>query len=231
MLEEANHAVVPARGFGEACEALLVEKFDAVLVGSPGGAGLAEFTTKLRQSERKQRNPAHTAVLSFVHQENGPSSGSDRCIDGYLPAEFEAATFSEAVRTLARSLATSAGSEASISELPIFEQDEFEAQVAHDRELLVEIIDLFLAETPDQVNEMRNALSAGDYNRLSRAAHSMKGSVASLHAPQARAHAQQLELAAKEQEDQVCRFSLAALEQDLDHLQSPLLALRDLSSK
>lgn len=223
LLEEANHAVLPAQGFAEASEALKAEKFDAVLVGSAAESGLPEFTMTLRQMERKQRNPGRTAVLSFNHSEAVERPPAESAIDGYLPREFEAATFVEAVRNLARALSSNANL---IADLPVFEQEEFEAQVAHDRELMVEIIDLFLADRADQIQEMRNSLAAGDYQRLCRAAHSMKGALGSIHAPQARAHAQQLELAAKEREDQICRFSLAALEQDLDTLEPCLLALR-----
>lgn len=236
LLAGANHDVVPASGFEDASEALRIQKFDAVLVGSWAAPdGVAEFATNLRALERNQRNAGRTAVLSCspqLPQGSAWSRAVDAPIDGYLPRQFEAATFSEAVNTLARAVARHPESQArsASSELPVLDSEQLHAQVAHDRDLLVEIIDLFLAERGDQVNEMRIALSAGDYNRLSRAAHTVKGSLASLHAPQAKAHAQELELAARNQEDQVCRFSLAQLEQDLDILEAYLLSLREASS-
>lgn len=235
LLESANHDVLSATGFEDASEALLVQKFDAVLLGSLGAAdGVAAFTATLRALENSQRNSGRTAILSFSPQftpESGSSLPGGVPIDGYLPRDFEPATFSEAMTTLARALAhprelTQPGTS---SELPVFEPEEFQAQVAHDRELLVEIIDLFLADRPDQINEMRTALAAGDYNRLSRAAHTIKGSLGSLHALQARAHVQDLELAAQNREEQVCRFSLAQLEHDLDILEPQLLSLRESS--
>ena len=229
VLEEANHAVLPATGFADASDALLVQRFDAVLVGSPAENGMKEFTTKLRQLEKKQRSASRTAVLSLssdASSQVAPARG-DGGIDGYLPRDFEPAAFSRAVNALGLALAPSQESaEAAAAELTVFEPEEFQAQVAHDRELLIEIIDLFIGERPEQVNEMRNALASGDYQRLGRAAHTIKGSLGSLHAPQSWAHAQQLELAAKHEEDQVCRFSLHALEQDLDVLEPHLLSLR-----
>ena len=235
VLTDANHDVLSATGFEDASQALLVQKFDAILLGSPAGVDRAvEFTTNLRALEQKQRNPGRTAILSFTPQSSPEASCSlarDLTIDGYLPREFEAAAFRDAVYALAHAVAErpEAKDGNSASELPVFEAEQFLAQVAHDRELLVEIIDLFLGDRGDQVNEMENALAAGDYNRLSRAAHTIKGSLGSLHAPQAKAHAQDLEMAAKNQEQQVCRFTLAQLEKDLDLLEPCLLSLRNSS--
>lgn len=234
LLEDANHDVLSATGFEDASEALLVQKFDAVLLGSLAAAdGVGAFTATLRALEKSQRNSGRTAILSFSSQftpESGSSLPGGVAIDGYLPRDFEAATFSETMTTLARAVARPAhATEPSASELPVFDPEEFQAQVAHDRELLVEIIDLFLEDRPDQINEMRTALAAGDYNRLSRAAHTIKGSLGSLHALQARAHVQDLETAAQNREEQVCRFSLAQLEHDLDILEPQLLSLRESS--
>ncbi len=234
VLEQANHEVLPAKGFQDACEAVQVQKFDAVLVGSPEVDEIAEFTGKLRELEKRQHQTGRTAVISFaagVGDACGSCEGANPGVDGYLPREFEANTFSQVVTMLARAVAhpQQAGHTA-VSDLPIFEPEEFQAQVAHDRDLLIEIIDLFLVESVEQLHELRKALAATDYNRLSRGAHTIKGSLASLHAPCARAHAQALELAANQQEEQVCRFSLTALEQDLEILAPHLLALRAASS-
>lgn len=232
VLADAHHDVLSASGFEDASQALLVQKFDAVLLGSTDPADrLNEFTTNLRSLDRSHRNSGRTTILSFspnLRQGSTWSPAADVAIDGYLPRHFEAVVFSDAVSTLAHAPARPAeGREsADSSELPVFDPEQFQAQVAHDRDLLIEIIDLFLLDRIDQVNEMRNALSSGDYNRLSRAAHTIKGSLSSLHAPQARAHAQDLESAAKNHEVQVCRFSLAQLEHDLDILEPELLSLR-----
>ena len=239
ILEEANHAVLPATGFAEASEALLVQRFDAVLLGCPAADGMTEFTTKLRQLEKKQRSGTRAPVLSLTSDDSascasktGESGINGSGIDGYLPREFDPLTFSNTVHSLAQGVKqTVEPTDNAASELPVLEPEEFKAQVAHDRDLLIEIIDLFIAEYPDQLNDMRNAVLSGDYQRLGRTAHTIKGSLGSLHAPQAWAHAQQLELAAKQNQDQVCRFSLHALERDLETLQVQLLALRRASSE
>jgi HPt (histidine-containing phosphotransfer) domain-containing protein len=60
-------------------------------------------------------------------------------------------------------------------------------------------------------------------------AHTIKGSLGSLHAARARSHAQELELAAKRRQEDVCWTSLAALESDLAELEQELLVLRQVS--
>jgi HPt (histidine-containing phosphotransfer) domain-containing protein/CheY-like chemotaxis protein len=237
VLESANHDVFPATAFEDASEALLIQKFDAVLVGSSAAAeSVAEFAANLRELERSHRSSVRTAVLSVSPQlprGSGWFLASDDALHGYLPSEFEAAAFSDAVKALARAVPREPVPEErrGSSELPVFDEQQFRAQVAHDPDLFIEIIDLFLAERPDQANEMRAALAACDYDRLSRAAHMIKGSLASLHAPQARARAEELELAARSLEDQMCRLFLAALERDLDTLEGYLLGLRQSSDQ
>jgi len=245
VLADGNHDVLPANGFEDASEALLVQRFDAVLVGMPDAAAAAEFANRLRQLERTQRNGERTAILSFAREgtQEAPPGGSSSAnaagaglgrgvIDGYLPRQFHAAAFSEAVSKLGQAVGGHAETAADdVSELPVFQPEEFQAQVAHDRDLLIEIIDLFVVERVEQIDEIRNALAAEDYTRLSRAAHTIKGSLASLHAQQAKAHAQQIEYAAKNRQGQVCRFALAQLEQDLEILEPYLLALREESCK
>jgi HPt (histidine-containing phosphotransfer) domain-containing protein len=119
----------------------------------------------------------------------------------------------------------------SSAELPIFEPEEFCAQIANDCDLIVEIIDVFLVEQRQQMTEMRQALASGDYERLARVAHTMKGSLGSLHAPRARSALQELELAAKQQLEQECTSALVVVEHNLQSLEAPLLALRESASQ
>jgi HPt (histidine-containing phosphotransfer) domain-containing protein len=210
----------------------LVQRFDAVLVGSPGnGQEQAEFTAKLRQIEQSQGLSSKAPVLlcSGAVPTGLWTPTQEEWVDGYLSDEFAAATFTDAVVRLAQAVSRpmKANEQASSSGLPVFEPDKFQAQVAYDRDLLVEIIDLFLTERRTQVSEMQASLAAADFGRLSRVAHTIKGSLASLHASLARAHAQDLELAAKSADAQVCRFCLTVLEQDLDVLEPELIALRN----
>ena len=231
ILNAGSHTVLPTSGLDEASEALLSQKFDAVVVGGAVRPDeLSEFKAILRKIDDAQAAPVRTPVLSFCSQLGPPGSNrsNDANIDEYLPDHFEATALTEAVNRLSLALAHShERANPADTELPVLEPDKFRAQVCHDRELLVEIIDLFLTESVDQMTEMGQALARADYDRLYRLAHTIKGSLGSLHATMAKSRAQDLETAAKNREEQVCRFCFAALEQDLDILKPRLLSLRE----
>jgi HPt (histidine-containing phosphotransfer) domain-containing protein len=231
VLAEAQYEVLNAESFCEAAEALQVQRFDAVLVGSPGDSKeQADFTAGLRRIEKSLGILCKTPVLlcSGSVPNHAWRATQEDGVDAYLPEEFVAATFTDAVVRLAQAVSPlpKTSKEPNSAHLPVFDPDKFQAQVAYDKDLLVEIIDLFLGERRVQVEEMRAALAACDFTRLSRVAHTIKGSLGSLHAAQARTHAQELETAAKDTDAQVCRFYLAVLEQDLDALEPELIALR-----
>ena len=232
-LSGAHHDVLPAAGLDEASEALLVRKFDAVLLACPvPPAGMAEFTAKLRKLEKEQRERVRIPVLSCSG--NGAHTGGQSAapgIDGFLPEDFEPELFAQTVDRLAHAVADAPeeATDPAPNSLPIFEPEMFQAQVAYDRDLLVEIIDLFCAESVVQIEEMLAALAAGNFDQLSALAHTIKGSLSSLHAPLARFQAQTLETAAKERQEALCRSSFAELKRCLERLDPELKALRQSS--
>jgi HPt (histidine-containing phosphotransfer) domain-containing protein len=142
-----------------------------------------------------------------------------------LEDPLDPAALTEAVTRLAQAVGRVASDTVG---MPILEPEKFEEQVCYDHDLMIEIIDLFLEERQHQVIEMRDSLATGDYALLSRMAHTIKGSLGSLHAIRATCRAQELELAAKAQDSDSCRSSFAALEHDLADLEPELLALRAL---
>jgi HPt (histidine-containing phosphotransfer) domain-containing protein len=234
-LTDARHTALPAAGLEEATEALLVQKFDAVLLGSPlPSECVADFTAKLRKLERSQRAATPAPVLSLSSKvPNGADwCAGERGVDAYLADSFQPAVLFETVTGLAAAIARAGDPPVDASlEFPIFEVEQFRAQVSNDDDLMAEIIDLFLSEAPGQILEMREALAAIDFERLGRAAHTIKGSFASLHAEQARFQAQRLETAAKECNASQCRPALSALEHDLEVLEPQLLSLKSALAK
>jgi HPt (histidine-containing phosphotransfer) domain-containing protein len=232
-LASANHMVLPARGLEEASEALSSQKFDAVVLGSPLPAeGITEFTGKLRALEGNQRSASRTAILSVSSELSDsfawqPSEKPG--IDGVLSERFEAETLVTAVACLASVICASKkpNGNQTPANLPVFDSEKFKAQVAYDRELLVEIIDLFLSEQLNQVAEMQEALAAGAFDRLYLTAHTIKGSLASLHAGAARLRAEELETATKVRNAEQCDELISSLKRDLERLEPALLELRN----
>jgi two-component system, sensor histidine kinase and response regulator len=95
--------------------------------------------------------------------------------------------------------------------------------VEGDRELLAEMIGLFLAECPDLLAEIRSALAAQDATTLQHAAHTLKGSVGNFSARRAFAAALTLEKLGRAGDLAAAPAAFAVLEQELAHLQ-PILA-------
>jgi two-component system, sensor histidine kinase and response regulator len=236
VLEGAHHTVLPTPSLDEATEALYLQRFDAILLGAPFTKGkVAAFKAKLREVEQSQRSSACIPILAasaktvLEPQANEAAAPNENPCDGYFEDPLDLTALTEAVNRLSRTLAHTAELQNTSNGFPILSADEFEEQVGGDRELMVEIIDLFLEERKQQVLEMRAAVKVSDWESLSKLAHTIKGSLGSLHAPRARYRAQELEIAARDEKgDMACQW-FAALERDLEELEPALVALRAVS--
>jgi HPt (histidine-containing phosphotransfer) domain-containing protein len=227
-LIHAGHDVIPVDRVEHAAEALLIQRFDAVLLGGLSPNQVLTFSTQVRDLERKSGAASRTAVLSLVPADlTAPEPVRGTGIDGYVPDSADPDTLTLAIARLASAVGTESVDASPLGdELPVLDVEQLKEQVAYDDELLVELIDLFLSERIRQVIEMRQAFQSGDFEQLSRVAHTIKGSLSSLHALAAKANAQALELCSKEQDAPRCQGYLAALEQDLDRLEGQLLNVR-----
>ena len=233
MLGEDDHNVLPVISLEEAEEALFVLKIDVVIFGSLfPEAEIEIFVDRLRGIENTQKNALRAPVLAVSPDLTDPpgwAPGRGGIIDGYLTRLFDSGTLSAAMAELSPGGAAAKrdGQETSLENLPIFEPDKFRQQVAYDPDLTVEIIELFLEERKVEVPEMQAAIENGQFQRLSEVAHTIKGSLSSLHAALARDRAQELETAAKKRDGTACRRLLGELAEDLDVLEPLLLRLRD----
>ena len=70
-------------------------------------------------------------------------------------------------------------------------------RLAGDRELLVELIGLYLEDDQALIDQVAAAIAAGDASRLARAAHTLKGSVGNFCAAAAHSAAAAVEAAAR----------------------------------
>lgn len=225
VLSEANHSVLQAAGFEEAADALLIEKFDAILVESVfTRQGLAEFSAKLRAISSENRFSTRVPVI--VLDSDG---GFESCCDAVMPEPIDPQALTQTVLRLAQAVSSVHTKEEAVRDaagLAVIEIKKFEEQVGEDPELKVEIIDLFLEERRRQEPEMQAALETREFERVSRLAHTIKGSLSSLYAARARYHAQELELAAKHGQEESSWAFFAALKADLAELEPELLNMR-----
>ena len=210
ILERAEHSASAVANCAEAAEALLLQRFDAVLIGSgQAGTEVAELAGCVRSSGYS------APLLAYTESVGVP-------VDGTLPLNFDAGQFEAALRNACQPSQEEQG-----SQLRVFEPDQFAEQCADDTSLMVEIIDLFEGERPEQMAAMSEALGAGDFDRLAKVAHTLKGSVGALHAPAARQSCQAIELAAKDRDAELCEAELQRLTRALEDLAEPLSRFKD----
>jgi HPt (histidine-containing phosphotransfer) domain-containing protein len=227
LLSGANHSVLGAGDLKEATEALELQKFDAVLLGaSVPSTAVPEFAASVRNLEQRQfgqRVPLFS-ISPTIAEEQGWSLAEESPLDGYLAEQFGPDTLTSAIRCLERGISLHSNSLQQQS--PIFEPAEFEEQCGGEAELMAEIIDLFVIEQEHQLGAMRDALAAGEYERLSYVAHTLKGSLGSLHAVESRRWAECLEGAAKQMDGRGCSEALLSLQRALAALKPVILTFR-----
>jgi HPt (histidine-containing phosphotransfer) domain-containing protein len=96
------------------------------------------------------------------------------------------------------------------------------AQIEGDVDLLREIASLFFADYPRRLGELKDAVARGDSNGVSSAAHSIKGSVASLAARPCYEAAQRLEQMGSSGDLTGVGAACAALEAEVERLKVAL---------
>ena len=97
-----------------------------------------------------------------------------------------------------------------------------ELQAAAGEDFVRELVDTFLEEAPGMLNELRDALAAGDADAFRRNAHSLKSNSQTFGALPLGAMARELEL-----KGSAAAVTLAALAQEYANVQLALTALRD----
>ena len=231
LLAAAQHTVIVTPNIAEAIEALYIERFDAIVLDAAlPPADVAEFAASLRRIEERQGLARIPVVSVSAESAANTHAGQNAAWDECLREPLDAAVLTDAVTRLAQAIGNPAARPANNNagaEFPVLEPEEFEEQVGGDRELMVEIIDLFFEEGQRQMAEMRVTLANGNFGQLSRLAHTIKGSLGSLRATRARWRAHELESAAGGGDANRCRQSFAAFEQDLIELEPELRSLRE----
>lgn len=194
LLEKHGHSVVVAGNGREAVDTFAGNEFDAVLmdIQMPELDGI-EATKKIREIEVElaKRTPiiAMTAHAMAGDRERFLDAG----MDDYIPKPIRVARLIEA-------LGLAVGEEPSTVSSTIKQQSPhlvnwnhaFET-VAGDKELLVELINVFINERDVMLSEIQTAIHSSDSKELRRSAHAFKGALFHLGADQIAEIAAQLE--------------------------------------
>ena len=94
-----------------------------------------------------------------------------------------------------------------------------------DPELLVDLIQMYLQDSPQKLTEICEGLEEQDYDRVEKAAHSLKGSAGNLGAYLVQHDCEQLQIASRQHELETVRHSVGELQ---DHFRDAETALQQL---
>jgi HPt (histidine-containing phosphotransfer) domain-containing protein len=79
--------------------------------------------------------------------------------------------------------------------MPIIEKDRFQENFQYfDKEIVLEIINIFIDEYPDRMNSIKENIDQKDFDQLRFNAHSLKGVVANFIAPEVQMLARTMEM-------------------------------------
>jgi signal transduction histidine kinase/CheY-like chemotaxis protein len=225
LLEKQGHRVLVAGNGREALLALektAFQEFDLVLmdVQMPEMDGY-EATRVIREEE--QARGTHVPIVAMTaHAMKGDR---ERCLaagmDAYLPKPIRAEDLFEIIENLVGVPAKNPPA-AAPPQPDVLDEKKLLSLFEGDAELLREIVGLFVADCPQQLCAVKEAIGRGDAAALERAAHSLKGAVSHFAAPSAFQAAQSLEKMGREQNLRLAAESYAALETEILSLQTAL---------
>jgi PAS domain S-box-containing protein len=224
LLEKRGHTVTTVQDGAEALAAVGRQTFDLVLmdIQMPHMDGV-EATQAIRAQE--QGTGTHVPIVAITA--HAMPGDRERCLaagmDGYVtkplrPAELFAIIDSLTVAAVhpPETLAPSA------AEQDILDRHTLWERVDGDVDLLREIVALFLADCPERLAELHEALAHRDCNALARAAHRFKGALGNISASNALTAIRCVETSAQAGDVPAATEALARLENDLARLM-PLL--------
>lgn len=231
LLEKRGHLVTVARNGKEALEILEKRDFDVVLmdVQMPEMDGF-EATGIIRAKERQSGK--HIPIVAMTaHAMKGDR---ERCLevgmDAYVSKPLQSRELIDTVEHLVhRSVAATdvapSATPVGVNLAPAAFDDVAALEgVGGDAELLAEVIQVFVAECPQMMAQIRVAISQRDTRTLRRVAHTLKGAAGQLGAEAAASAALSLESMAQANDLSAADQAYAALDHVLSRLLPELLA-------
>jgi PAS domain S-box-containing protein len=220
LLSNQGHTVIVVNNGRLGVDRLVQDAFhgfDAVLmdVQMPEMDGV-EATAEIRRLEKQ--SGTHVPIIAMTaHAMKGDR---ERCLaagmDGYVSKPISLATLmAEINRVLPAS---------SQRQVPL-DKTELRERLQGNEDLLSELVGLFIGDAPKQIQEIHAAVVAGSATRLEYAAHSLKGSAASLGARGLTAVARRLELRGRDGNLEGADSDCADLDSEWERLRPELLTL------
>ena len=218
LLEKRGHQVQLVENGRQAVDAVRRQSFDVVLmdVQMPEMDGFAA-TAAIREAE--QGSNRHLPIIAMTaHAMKGDR---ERCLeagmDGYVSKPL---TPEELFRTIENIFPAANGHDhpPQPAQKKIWSRMRALRSAGGDAELLRELMETFCREEPKLLEAIRRAVDSQDARKLHVAAHTLKGSLATLGALAAREAAERLESLGAAGDVQSAREVLASLEDEMERL-------------
>jgi len=230
-LEKRGHTVSAAGNGREAVEVFTAGDFDAIImdVQMPQMNGL-EASAAIREHEA--RDGGHVPIVAMTA--HALAGDRERCLaagmDSYVSKPLSAVELIQAVEAAAAGEADPETAGASLGgdrDDPI-DPDAILTRMLGDRELLVEMIELFEASHGELHGRCRQAIAQADPEALARAAHALKGMIANFDPGTGRELAVALELIGREGGEMArAAQALERIERHMTRMQAALQALKE----
>jgi CheY-like chemotaxis protein len=222
LLEKGGHKVTIANHGLEAIQALARADFDLILmdVQMPEMDGL-EATRAIR--EREAGTERHITIVAMTaHAMKGDR---ERCLaagmDDYLAKPVQRVELDRVLAWVSGNQ-TVAPAPSAVIEPVAFDRIAALERLGGDEALFAEVAGLFLADSPQQLEEIRKAVSTRDAATLRRVAHSLKGAAAYVGGTAAAEAAHRLEMLGVENDLRTAPELLQSLEREVARLTTTL---------
>lgn len=209
LLLTAGHRVQCVVDGASAIAAFERESFDLVLLDlrmpGVGGVGAAAAMRAFEQQRRLARTTIIAVTADPLPTNDKAAPSTD--FDDYVMKPFSGTTLQ---RTIERHTGRTAAATAAPSSTP-GRAAAVLSRLQGRQALLNELVEIFLADAPQTLSGLQQAVAAGDLAALHTAAHRLRGQLETFEDRQASACARRLEQAARDGDQEAARRELAAL--------------------
>jgi PAS domain S-box-containing protein len=219
LLERRGHTVMAVENGLLAVNAFVETRFDVVLmdVHMPEMGGF-EATSRIREMERGKRHRTPIIALTARAMEGDRERCLKAGMDGYVTKPIRATALFQVIEDLA--------ADAHLVPAPrgAFDRELLLDQIDGDVALLIEVTELFLAQSATHLARIREAVASRDAETLTMAAHTLKGSAGSMMAGPLADAATRLEHIGLSQDFTGASEALVALEAEVARATEAMIA-------
>ena len=228
LLGRWGHTAIIVGNGRKAVEAVSEDRYDLILmdVQMPEMDGF-EATGRIRELERKKGE--HTPIIAMTaHAMKGDR---EKCLeagmDDYVPKPISSEALLNAIKLLVPEPPESKKETSPVIENP---QPEFDKEALlnafdNDWDFLKEVVEMFIADYPQMLKNIHDAIQTGDAPALRRTAHALKGMLGNFQVETATKKAYNLEKMGAEENLEQAADIYTQLSTELDRLESMFLDL------